>query len=98
MRAIARRRKPLVAGLPGDFGNAASVRARRREPGSPFVRSSQARRPDALAHRAGARPRRHHPRPERHRPRRRRRTSPRGCSRSTRMSVSPRPRGCSTRM
>ena len=41
MRAIARRRKLLVAGLPGAFGNAASVRARRREPGSTFVRSSK---------------------------------------------------------
>ncbi|OSZ57243.1 hypothetical protein OQI_28350 [Streptomyces pharetrae CZA14] len=43
MRAIARRRKLLVAGLPGAFGNAASVRARRREPGSTFVRSSKPR-------------------------------------------------------
>ncbi|QEV39127.1 hypothetical protein CP978_11640 [Streptomyces nodosus] len=41
MRAIARRRKVLVAELPGPSGNAASVRAGRRPPGPTFVRSSE---------------------------------------------------------
>ncbi|QEV42081.1 hypothetical protein CP978_29085 [Streptomyces nodosus] len=41
VRAIARRRKVLVAELPGPSGNAASVRAGRRPPGATFVRSSK---------------------------------------------------------
>ena len=36
VRAIARRRKALVAELPGLFGNAAGVRAGRRPPGNPL--------------------------------------------------------------
>ncbi|GAB2868514.1 hypothetical protein GCM10027074_40140 [Streptomyces deserti] len=41
VRAIARRRKVLVAELRGPSGNAASVRARRRAPGAHSVRSSK---------------------------------------------------------
>ncbi|QEV38382.1 hypothetical protein CP978_07330 [Streptomyces nodosus] len=44
MHAIARRRKVLVAELPGPSGNAASVRAGRRPPGPTFVRSPKGRR------------------------------------------------------
>ncbi|WP_033325696.1 hypothetical protein [Streptomyces yerevanensis] len=47
VRAIARRRKVLVAELLGPFGNAASVRARRREPGAHSVRSSEGGTPPA---------------------------------------------------
>ncbi|QEV42826.1 hypothetical protein CP978_33620 [Streptomyces nodosus] len=55
MRAIARRRKVLVAELPGPSGNAASVRAGRRPPGPTFVRSSYSRHRHRYSDSAGRR-------------------------------------------